>query len=75
MNRADQPGPHRNWDRIEGNWKNVTGKVRERWGKLTDDELDVIQGKREQLEGRIQEAYGIGRDGAPKQVEEFAKSL
>lgn len=64
-----------NTDRMEGNWKLFAGKVRERWGKLTDDDLDVIQGKREQLEGRIQKAYGIGRDEAKKQIEEFEKTL
>jgi uncharacterized protein YjbJ (UPF0337 family) len=64
-----------NTDRMEGNWKLFAGKVRERWGKLTDDDLDVIQGKREQLEGRIQNAYGIGRDEAKKQIEEFEKTL
>lgn len=64
-----------NWDKIEGNWKLYSGKVQERWGKLTEDDLDVIQGKREQLEGRIQKAYGIARDDARRQVEEFAKEL
>ena len=64
-----------NWDRIEGNWKVLKGKVRERWGRLTDDDLDIIHGKRDQLEGRIQEIYSIARDEARKQVEEFAKTL
>jgi uncharacterized protein YjbJ (UPF0337 family) len=64
-----------NSDRMEGQWKLFAGKVRERWGKLTDDDLDVIQGKRDQLEGRIQNAYGIGRDEARKQIEEFEKTL
>lgn len=64
-----------NWDRVEGSWKQMAGKVRERWGKLTDDDIDVIQGKREQLEGKIQNVYGVGREEARKQVEEFAKTL
>ena len=64
-----------NWDRIEGDWKMLSGKVQERWGKLTDDDLDVIQGRREQLEGKIQNVYGVARDEAHKQVEEFAKTL
>ena len=51
-----------NRDRMEGNWKQLKGKVREQWGKLTDDELDQIAGKRDQLIGRIQESYGIERD-------------
>ena len=64
-----------NWDRIEGNWKQFTGKARERWGELTDDDLDRIRGQREQLEGLIQKAYGIHRDEAKRQVEEFANTL
>src|SRR4051794_18220633 len=46
------------WDRVEGNWKQVKGKVKEQWGKLTDDDLNVISGKRDQLEGKLQERYG-----------------
>ena len=48
-----------NWDRIEGNWKQVTGKVKEKWGKLTDDDITQINGNREQLEGKIQARYGL----------------
>jgi uncharacterized protein YjbJ (UPF0337 family) len=61
-----------NWDRIEGNWKQVKGKAKEQWGKLTDDQLDVIAGKRDQLVGRVQESYGITKDEAEKQVNSFA---
>ena len=57
-----------NWDRIEGNWKQYKGNAKQQWGKLTDDQLDVIAGKREQLAGRIQEAYGVSKDEAEKQV-------
>jgi uncharacterized protein YjbJ (UPF0337 family) len=57
-----------NWDRIEGNWKQVTGKVKEQWGKLTNDDFDVIAGKREKLSGKIQERYGIAKDEAERQV-------
>src|SRR5688572_16380102 len=53
-----------NWDRIEGNWKKLKGKVKEQWGELTDDDLDVIAGKKDQLSGRLQETYGIGKDEA-----------
>ena len=60
-----------NWDRIEGNWKQVKGRAKEQWGKLTDDQLDVIAGKRDQLLGKIQEAYGIGKDEAERQVRQF----
>lgn len=58
-----------NWDRIEGNWKQFKGRVKEQWGKLTDDDIDVIAGKRDQLVGKIQESYGIGKDEAEKQVD------
>jgi len=64
-----------NWDRIEGNWKQLKGKAQVQWGKLTDDQLDVIAGKREQLVGRIQERYGLGKDEAEKQVDKFAASF
>jgi uncharacterized protein YjbJ (UPF0337 family) len=60
-----------NWDRIEGNWKQIKGRVKEHWGKLTDDDVDVIAGKRDQLVGKIQETYGITKDEAEKQVELF----
>ena len=64
-----------NWDRIEGNWKQLSGKVRQQWGKLTDDDLDVIDGRREELAGRIQEVYGVSKDEAEKQIERFAGTL
>ena len=57
-----------NWDRVGGNWKQFKGKVKEQWGKLTDDDFDVIAGKRDQLLGRIQERHGITKDEAEKQV-------
>ncbi len=60
-----------NWDRIEGNWKQLKGKVKEQWGKLTDDHLDVIAGKRDQLAGSIQESYGVGKDEAEKQIQDW----
>jgi uncharacterized protein YjbJ (UPF0337 family) len=59
-----------NWDRVSGNWKQFRGKVKEQWGKLTDDELNQIAGNREQLEGKIQEHYGIAKDAVKKQVDE-----
>jgi uncharacterized protein YjbJ (UPF0337 family) len=64
-----------NWDRIEGNWKQFSGKVRQQWGKLTDDDLDTIGGKREELSGRIQRAYGVSKDEADRQIESFAGGL
>jgi uncharacterized protein YjbJ (UPF0337 family) len=57
-----------NWDRIQGNWKQVTGKARVQWGKLTDGDFDVIAGRREQLAGKIQERYGVAKEEADKQV-------
>ena len=60
-----------NRDRIEGNWKVMKGKVKEQWGKLTDDDLDVINGQRDQMIGRIQERYGCARDEAERQVDAF----
>ena len=60
-----------NEDRIKGNWKQFTGKIREQWGKLTDDDLDVIAGKREQLAGKLQERYGIAKDEAERQVKSW----
>ena len=60
-----------NWDIVEGNWKQFKGKAKEQWGKLTDDDLDVIAGKRDQLAGRVQEAYGVSKDEAEKQIRDF----
>jgi uncharacterized protein YjbJ (UPF0337 family) len=60
-----------NWDRIEGNWKQVKGSVKVRWGKLTDDQLDVIAGKRDALAGRIQEAYGISKEKAEEELADW----
>ncbi len=57
-----------NWDTIEGNWKTAKGKVREQWGKLTDDDLDIIAGKRDQLVGMIQHRYGRGKEAVEKEV-------
>jgi uncharacterized protein YjbJ (UPF0337 family) len=64
-----------NWDRIEGKWKQSVGKVKEKWGKLTDDDMDVIAGRRDQLVGKIQERYGIAKDAAERQVDDFARTF
>ncbi|MFG6560811.1 MULTISPECIES: CsbD family protein [unclassified Sulfitobacter] len=61
-----------NWDRIEGNWKQMTGAVKSQWGDLTDDEITESRGNREQLVGKIQERYGIAKDEAERQVDDFA---
>jgi uncharacterized protein YjbJ (UPF0337 family) len=63
------------WNRIEGNWKQVKGQVKEKWGKLTDDELDKMNGRREQLEGKIQERYGIAKEQAKKDVDAWFNTV
>jgi len=62
-----------NWDIVEGNWKLFRGKVKTQWGKLTDDHLDVIAGKRVELIGKFQEAYGITMDEAEARIRQFEK--
>jgi uncharacterized protein YjbJ (UPF0337 family) len=73
-NNSTEENTTMNWDQIEGNWKKVKGKVKEKWGKLTDDELDVLAGKKDQLIGKIQERYGIAKSEAAKQVEDFGRT-
>lgn len=63
-----------NWNIIEGTWKQFQGEVKTQWGKLTDDQLDVIAGQKDVLSGKIQEVYGITQDEAEKQIEDFEKS-
>jgi len=64
-----------NWDQIEGKWKEMKGQLREKWGNLTDDDLEMIAGRRDQLIGRLQVRYGIAKEDASKQVDEFVSSL
>lgn len=64
-----------NWDQLEGKWKQYSGKVKEKWGKLTDDDLEVVRGRRDQLIGKIQERYGVVKQEAENQVDEFARSF
>jgi uncharacterized protein YjbJ (UPF0337 family) len=63
-----------NWDQIEGQWKQVKGKVKEKWGKLTNDDLDVISGKKDQLAGLLQKRYGYAKEKAEKEIDAFAAS-
>jgi uncharacterized protein YjbJ (UPF0337 family) len=63
------------WNRVEGNWKEFKGTVKEKWGKLTDDDIDVIEGKREQLEGKIQQRYGYAKDQVRKDVDDWFTTL
>jgi uncharacterized protein YjbJ (UPF0337 family) len=62
------------WNRVEGNWKQMKGKIKEQWGKLTDDDLDSIEGQREQLEGKIQARYGYARDQVSREVDDWYNS-
>ena len=63
-----------NWDRIQGNWKQMKGELKTKWGKLTDDDFDVIAGQRDKFVGKIQERYGCSKDDAEKQVNSWADS-
>ena len=63
------------WNRVEGNWKQFTGKVKEQWGKLTDDEISQINGNRDQLEGKIQAKYGYAKDKAKQEVDAWCNKL
>jgi uncharacterized protein YjbJ (UPF0337 family) len=63
-----------NWERIEGNWKQIKGQAKEQWGKITDDQLTEIAGKRDQLAGTIQESYGITKEEAEQQLDAWQKS-
>ena len=64
-----------NWDQIEGKWKELKGRVREKWGKLTDDELETIGGKRDKLAGILQQKYGLAKEEAEKQIAQFERNL
>jgi uncharacterized protein YjbJ (UPF0337 family) len=64
-----------NWDEVRGKWMQVKGTVREKWGDLTDDDLDRIAGDREQFIGRLQERYGMMRDEAERNADEFVRDL
>jgi len=64
-----------NWDRIEGNWMQFKGQVRQQWGKLTDDDMELVKGKRIELAGRIQERYGVAREQAEREIESWLKTV
>ncbi len=63
-----------NWDQVEGKWKQYSGQIKEKWGKLTDDDLTAINGRRDQLAGKIQERYGITKEAAEKQIDEYTRT-
>ena len=64
-----------NWDQLEGKWKQMEGAIRERWGKLTDDDLEVVAGRRDRFIGMVQERYGYVKEEAQKRVDEWVASL
>jgi len=64
-----------NWDQISGNWKQFTGQVKEQWGKLTDDDLTAIAGKRDQLAGKLQERYGYEKQKAEEELDRWTSNL
>lgn len=59
------------WDRIQGNWKQLTGNIKQQWGKLTDDDLTVIEGRRDELSGKLQERYGYAKEQAEREIDEW----
>ena len=64
-----------NWDQVEGMWKQFTGSAKERWGKLTDDDMQTLTGQKDNLVGKIQERYGIAREEAEKQADAWSAAL
>jgi uncharacterized protein YjbJ (UPF0337 family) len=75
MPRHNEGGMKMDWNRLEGNWKQFKGAAKEKWGKLTDDDLNVIEGRREQLEGKLQQRYGFAKDQVRKDVDDWFKTL
>jgi uncharacterized protein YjbJ (UPF0337 family) len=64
-----------NWSRIEGHWKQLKGRVQEQWGRLTDDDIDVVAGRREQLAGKLQERYGVAKDRAEQEIATWERKV
>ena len=64
-----------NWDQVQAKWKQMKGKVLENWGKLTDDDLEYIAGKRDQLVGKLQERYGWEREATEKEVDDYLRRI
>jgi uncharacterized protein YjbJ (UPF0337 family) len=74
-NKFLQEAERVNWDQVQGNWKQLASSVRARWGQLTSDDLNVISGHREELIGRLEQRYGIAKDEARNQVEQWSAGL
>jgi len=74
-NREAEKENTMNWDTIKGNWKQVVGKIKEKWGKLTDDDLTMAEGKKDQLVGAIQNRYGYEKEQAEREVDDFTRSM
>lgn len=64
-----------NWDQIEGRWQQMKGKAKQTWGKLTDDELDMAAGRRDVLVGKVQERYGLAKEEAERQIDDWSRTL
>ena len=64
-----------NWDQIKGNWTEMSGKVQSKWGKLTDDDLSIIRGQRDQLAGKLQQRYGLAKEEAEREIANWEKQL
>jgi uncharacterized protein YjbJ (UPF0337 family) len=64
-----------NWDTLSGRWRELGGKLRTKWGKLTDDDLQVIGGKKDVLVGRLQQRYGFQKDHAEREVDDFLRTI
>jgi uncharacterized protein YjbJ (UPF0337 family) len=64
-----------NWDQIQGKWKQLKGSARQKWGRLTDDDLEFIAGNRDQFAGRLQERYGIAKEEAERQLDEWQRGV
>jgi uncharacterized protein YjbJ (UPF0337 family) len=63
------------WNQIQGQWKQLKGKAKTKWGKLTDDEIDVVEGRRDELVGKIQQRYGIAKEQAEREVDDWMKEF
>ncbi len=64
-----------NWDQVEGKWKEFSGQVKQKWAKLTDDDLKQVSGKKDELSGRLQKHYGYSKDQAEREINDFAQTI